>query len=387
MPFYQKLGEVPKKRHTQFRKPDGQLYREEVMGLEGFSGIESILYHHFLPPRVLRVEDLGMANPEYADFGPLRHRAFATADLPAGGDPVAARRTLFGNKDVILAVSRPTRSMDYFYRNGQAYEVWFTHEGQGILRTQFGRLDFGPGDYLVIPFGTTWKMDLDGPARFFVIEAPSQIEPPNRYRNKYGQLLEHAPYSERDIRTPEELETFTERGEFEVRVKVRDRITRHILDYHPHDVIGWDGYLYPWAFNIRDYEPITGLIHQPPPVHQTFQAHNFVVCSFVPRLFDYHPEGIPAPYNHSNVNSDEVIYYADGNFMSRKGIDQYDLTLHPSGLPHGPQPGATEASLGKERTDELAVMVDTFYPLQVSVEALEMEKPEYMDSWLEGSGE
>jgi homogentisate 1,2-dioxygenase len=387
MPFYQKLGEVPKKRHTQFRKPDGQLYREEVMGLEGFSGIESILYHHFLPPRVLRVEDLGMANPEYADFGPLRHRAFATADLPAGSDPVAARRTLFGNKDVILAVSRPTRSMDYFYRNGQAYEVWFTHEGQGILRTQFGRLDFGPGDYLVIPFGTTWKMDLDGPARFFVIEAPSQIEPPNRYRNKYGQLLEHAPYSERDIRTPEELETFTERGEFEVRVKVRDRITRHILDYHPHDVIGWDGYLYPWAFNIRDYEPITGLIHQPPPVHQTFQAHNFVVCSFVPRLFDYHPEGIPAPYNHSNVNSDEVIYYADGNFMSRKGIDQYDLTLHPSGLPHGPQPGATEASLGKERTDELAVMVDTFYPLQVSVEALEMEKPEYMDSWLEGSGE
>jgi homogentisate 1,2-dioxygenase len=387
MPFYQRLGEVPKKRHTQFRKPNGELYREEVMGLEGFSGIESILYHHFLPPRVLNIEDLGAVTPQFADYGPIRHRAFATADIPAGGDPVSARRTLFGNKDVIMAVSRPTQSMDYFYRNGQAYEVWFVHEGTGVLRSQFGKLDFLPGDYVVIPFGTTWKMDLEGPARFLVIEAPSQIEPPNRYRNKYGQLLEHAPYSERDIRTPQELETHTDRGEFEVRVKVRDRLTRHTLDYHPHDVIGWDGYLYPWIFNIRDYEPITGLIHQPPPVHQTFQAHNFVVCSFVPRLFDYHPEGIPAPYNHSNVNSDEVIYYAEGNFMSRKGIDQYDLTFHPSGLPHGPQPGATEASIGKERTDELAVMVDTFYPLQVSMEALEMEKPEYMASWMEGSGE
>jgi homogentisate 1,2-dioxygenase len=387
MPFYHKLGQVPKKRHTQFRKPEGGLYREEVMGLEGFSGLESILYHHFLPPRVLKIEDLGKVNMEYADFGPLRHRAFATADIPSGGDPVSARRTLFGNNDVIMAVSRPTQDMQYFYRNGQAYETWFVHEGKGVLKTQFGRLNFVPGDYIVIPYGTTWKMNLEGEARFLIIEAPSQIEPPTRYRNKYGQLLEGAPYSERDIRTPDELETFTERGEFEVRVKVRNRISRHILDYHPHDVVGWDGYLYPWIFNIHDFEPITGLIHQPPPVHQTFQAHNFVVCSFVPRMFDYHPEGIPAPYNHSNVNSDEVIYYAEGNFMSRKGINQYDLTLHPSGLPHGPQPGATEASIGKEKTDELAVMVDTFYPLQVSLDALELEKSEYMDSWQEGSGE
>lgn len=388
MPFYYQLGQIPPKRHTQFRKPEGGLYREEVMGLEGFSGIQSILYHHFLPPRVKDAEPLGQALPDYTTYGPVRHRAFATADLPAGGDPVSARRALLGNRDVTLGVSRPTRSMDYFYRNGQAYEVWFTHEGAGQLRTQFGHLSFGPGDYLVIPFGTTWQMRLETEeSRFFVIEAPTQISPPKRYRNQFGQLLEHAPYSERDIRPPEELETHTETGEFEVRVKVRDALTRHVLDHHPFDVVGWDGYLYPWAFSIHDFEPITGLLHQPPPVHQTFAGRNFVVCSFVPRLFDYHPEGIPAPYNHSNVNSDEVIYYCDGDFMSRKGINQYDITMHPSGLPHGPQPGATEASIGKEKTDELAVMVDTFYPLEVATAALELEKDDYQESWLEGGPE
>lgn len=388
MPYYYSLGQVPHKRHTQFRKPDGGLYREEVMGLEGFSGLQSILYHYYLPPRVKRVEDLGPALIEYTDFGPLRHRAFRTADMPVGGDPVAARRILLGNNDVTLGLSLPTRSMDYYYRNAQAYEVWFTHFGTGTLETQFGSLSFSPGDYLVIPYGTTWRMQLDdSQARFFVIEAPSQIEPPNRYRNRYGQLLEHSPYTERDIRPPEKLETYVERGEFEVRVKVRDRISRHVLDHHPLDVVGWDGYLYPWAFSIHDFEPITGSLHQPPPVHQTFQGQNFVVCSFVPRLFDYHPQAIPAPYNHSNVNSDEVIYYAEGDFMSRRGIDQFDISLHPSGLPHGPQPGATEASIGKQRTDELAVMVDTFHPLNVALAALELEKPGYMDTWLEGSGE
>lgn len=388
MPFYHKLGQIPHKRHTQFRKPDGGLYREEVMGLEGFSGLQSILYHHFLPPRVQKVEDLGPTSVEYADYGPIRHRAFHTADMPVGGDPVSARRTLLGNHDVTLGLSLPTRDMEFFYRNAQAYEVWFTHEGAGVLHTQFGQLSFGPGDYLVIPYGTTWRMGLNGSAaRFFVIEASSQIEPPNRYRNRYGQLLEHAPYCERDIRLPENLEIYTERGEFELRIKVRERMTRHILDHHPFDVVGWDGYLYPWIFNINDYEPITGSLHQPPPVHQTFQGKNFVVCSFVPRLFDYHPQAIPAPYNHSNVNSDEVIYYAGGDFMSRRGIDRCDISLHPFGLPHGPQPGATEASLGKSRTDELAVMVDTFHPLQVALAALEFEKPDYMDSWLQGDGE
>lgn len=387
MTFYHKLGEMPHKRHTQFKKPDGTLYREEVMGLEGFSGIQSLLYHHFLPPRVLKTEDMGSAMPQYTDYGALRHRAFKTVDVPAGGDPVSARRVLLGNNDVTMGVSRPTRSMDYFYRNGQAYEVWYVHEGKGEFRSQFGFMPYLPGDYIVIPYGTTWQITLDTPeARFFVIESPSQIEPPKRYRNKFGQLLEHAPYCERDIRVPSDLRTFTDTGEFEVRVKARNCITRHILDHHPFDVVGWDGYLYPWIFSIHDFEPITGRIHQPPPVHQTFEGFNFVVCSFVPRLFDYHPQGIPAPYNHSNVNSDEVIYYVDGDFMSRRGIAKYDITMHPSGLPHGPQPGATEASIGKEKTEELAVMVDTFHPLHIAVDALEMEKPEYQESWLVGDG-
>lgn len=388
MTYYHRLGALPHKRHTQFRKPDGGLFREEVMGLEGFHGIQSILYHHFLPPRVLRAELIGAAKVEYADFGPIRHRAFATAGMPAGGDAHAARITLLGNSDVTLGVSRPTRSMAHFYRNAQAYEVWYAHEGEGVLRSQFGRLPFRGGDYLVIPFGVTWQLQLATPAaRFFVIESKSQIAPPKRYRNQFGQLLEHAPFCERDLRAPEELETHTELGEFEVIVKVRDQLTRHVLDHHPFDVVGWDGYLYPWAFSIHDFEPITGRIHQPPPVHQTFEGHNFVICSFVPRLFDYHPQGIPAPYNHSNVNSDEVIYYCDGNFMSRRGIGVADLTLHPFGLPHGPQPGSTEASLGARETSELAVMVDTFHPLQVTWAAQELEKPEYMGSWGVGGPE
>jgi homogentisate 1,2-dioxygenase len=387
MPFYYKLGDIPHKRHTQFRKNDGGLYREELIGLEGFSSLQSILYHHFMPPRVKKIEDLGNAKPDFVDFGGIRHRAFATGPVTSDSDPVSGRIPLLGNNDVILAVSHAKKSMDFFYRNSQAYETWFVHEGEGVLRSQFGNLVFRKGDYIIIPFGTTWKMEIKGAARFFTIENPSQIEPPKRYRNNYGQLLEHAPYCERDIRVPVDLETHTDRGEHEVRIKVRDRLTRHVLDHHPFDVIGWDGYLYPWIFNIEDFEPITGRIHQPPPVHQTFEGHNFVVCSFVPRLFDYHPNGIPAPYSHSNANSDEVIYYAEGNFMSRKGIDKYDISLHPFGLPHGPQPGMTEASLGKKETSELAVMMDTFNPLHLTREALALEKPEYMDSWMEGDGE
>ena len=387
MPFYHQLGNLPHKRHTQFKKPNGKLYREEVMGLEGFSSIQSILYHHFLPPRIKLIEDLGSAKIEYVDFGPIRHRAFKTDQTPPGADPVTARIPLLGNSDVILGVSRSQNSMDYFYRNSQAYETWFVHEGSGTLKSQFGNLPFHTGDYIVIPFGVTWQMQLNEECKFFTIENPSQIEPPKRYRNEYGQLLEHAPYCERDIRVPQELETHTERGEFEVRVKVRDRLSRHVLDYHPHDVIGWDGYLYPWIFNIEDFEPITGRLHMPPPIHQTFDGHNFVVCSFVPRLFDYHPDGIPAPYNHSNIQSDEVLFYAEGNFMSRKGIDRSDISLHPFGLAHGPQPGMTEASIGKVETKELAVMVDTFHPLNLTKQAVEMEKPEYMSTWMEGDGE
>lgn len=386
MSYYHRLGQIPHKRHTQFRKPDGSLYREELMGLEGFHGVQSILYHHFLPPRLVKAEMVRSEAIEYAPFGAIRHRALATENLADGGDAVSARRTLMGNHDVTLGVARATKSMDYFYRNAQAYEVWFVHEGKGALQTQFGRVDFSPGDYLVIPYGTTWRMHLDTPeGRFFIVESRSQISAPKRYRNEFGQLLEHSPYCERDIRPPTDLETFTETGEFHVLVKARDTLTRHTLDYHPLDVVGWDGCLYPWAISIHDFEPITGRVHQPPPVHQMFQGHNFVICSFVPRLFDYHPEGIPAPYNHSNVNSDEVLYYCDGNFMSRKGIKKYDLTLHPSGLPHGPQPGATEASIGVKETGELAVMVDTFNPLELTKDSLAYEKPEYQDSWMAGS--
>ena len=387
MPIYHKLGNIPHKRHTQFKKADGKLYREELMGLEGFSSIQSILYHHFLPPRIKKTEDLGSAKPEFVDFGPIRHRAFRTDQTPLGPDPVSARIPLLGNNDIILGVSRTRNSMDYFYRNSQSYETWWVHDGSGTLKSQFGNLPFRKGDYIVIPFGVTWQMQLTEECKFFTIENPSQIEPPKRYRNNYGQLLENSPYCERDIRVPEELETHIERGEFELHIKVRDRLTRHVLDYHPFDVVGWDGYLYPWIFNIEDFEPITGRIHQPPPSHQTFEGHNFVVCSFVPRLFDYHPEGIPAPYNHSNIQSDEVLYYAEGNFMSRKGIDRSDISLHPFGLSHGPQPGMTEASIGKVETKELAVMVDTFHPLNLTKQAVEMEKPEYMSTWLEGDGE
>ncbi len=382
MPYYVKRGEIPHKRHTQFRRSDGELYTEEVMGMEGFSGIQSLLYHHYPPTRVRRMELLPSENVEWLDYGPLRGRQFKTKDFPVGGDPLESRRTIMGNSDVTLSLSRPNQSSKVFYRNGQAYECWFVHEGKGTLLSQFGSLPFRPGDYVVIPYGVTWRMELDGEARFLVIECPSQLTPPKRYRNKYGQLLEHSPYCERDITPPDYIEPVAEQGDFEVHVKVRDALHLHVMTHHPFDVIGWDGFLYPWTFNIEDFEPITGRVHQPPPVHQTFDAHNFVVCSFCPRLYDYHPLAIPAPYNHSNVNSDEVLYYVDGDFMSRRGVDKFDWTLHPSGLPHGPQPGATEASIGKTRTDELAVMVDTFRPLQIAKGAVEFEDDSYATSWI-----
>lgn len=381
MPFYHHLGQLPPKRHTQFRNPAGVLYTEEVMGLEGFSGIQSLLYHHYPPTRIKKAEKLGVVDPRFVDFGALRARQFRTNHITPGQDALESRQVLLGNDDVWLGMSCPTSSMNYFYRNSQAYEVWFLHQGEVKFRSQFGNLDLRAGDYLVIPYGVTWQMHTQS-ARFFTIECPSQIEPPKRYRNQHGQLLEHSPYCERDIRIPTELETHAEEGEFEVRVKARNELHRHIMAQHPLGVVGWDGYLYPWVFNINDFEPITGRVHQPPPVHQTFDAHNFVVCSFCPRLFDYHPLAIPAPYNHSNVNSDEVLYYVDGDFMSRRGVELGDWTLHPSGLPHGPQPGATEASIGKKETHELAVMVDTFRPLKVCEAALAYEIPEYAYSWV-----
>ncbi len=385
MPFYYRLGDVPHKRHTQFRKADGSLYAEQVMGTKGFSGNQSILYHHYPPTAILAVEDLGRNEIALEEEGALRHRHLRTAQLKPGGDPISGRQMLLVNSDVRMGVVMPTEKMDYFYRNGEGDELLFVHEGEGVLETSFGRLPYRRGDYLVLPIGTTYRIDTgSAPTKMLVLETTGEITTPKRYRNEHGQLLEHAPFCERDMRAPQEIDPHDERGEFPVHVRAHGRLTRHILDHHPLDVVGWDGYLFPYALNIEDFEPITGRIHQPPPVHQTFAGPNFVVCSFVPRLFDYHPQAIPAPYNHSNVESDEVLYYVEGNFMSRKGIEEGSITLHPSGMPHGPHPGTAEASIGKKDTEELAVMVDTFRPLYISQAALAAEDPNYAYSWTHG---
>ncbi len=388
MPFYHRLGEIPRKRHTQFRQPDGSLYKEQVMGTRGFSGIQSIVYHRHAPTAILAAEDYGPLRLELEEPGALRHRHFRTAQLGRAGDAVLGRQPMLHNRDLTLSIALTAGPMQladgrpYWYRNGQGDELLFVHEGEGRLETSFGSLPFRRGDYLNIPIGTTWRVEAGGPLRLLVVEARGgSIEPPKRYRNEYGQLLEHSPFCERDIRAPLELPAYDQKGEFAVLVRAADRHTLHTLGHHPLDTVGWDGFLYPYAFNIEDFEPITGRIHQPPPVHQTFQGPNFVVCSFVPRLFDYHPQAIPAPYNHSNVDSDEVLYYVEGNFMSRRGIEEASISLHPSGLPHGPHPGTAEASIGKERTEELAVMVDTFHPLSVAKAATAVEDPKYPFSW------
>lgn len=384
MSYYYKLGHIPHKRHTQFRKPDGSLHHEEVMGIHGFAGIQSILYHLYPPTAVYHLEVIQSTAITYEPQGPLQHRHFFTADIPAGGDAVAGRVPLMGNSDVVLYTARPDQAMDYWYKHSAGDDVLFIHDGTGILESQFGELRYRPGDYLVIPTGVLWRLipDEGSEQRMLVIEAVGHIEPPKRYINRYGQFLEHSPYCERDIRPPDALRTYDETGEFEVRIKSRGVLTRAIYHHHPLDVVGWDGHLWPYAFNIEDFEPITGRVHQPPPVHQTFDGPGFVVCSFVPRLFDYHPEAIPAPYNHSNVDSDEVLYYVEGDFMSRKGIKRASVTMHPNGIPHGPHPGTYEGSIGKKETLELAVMVDTFRPLLVAKGAHAWEDEGYPLSWV-----
>ncbi|MCA9991255.1 MAG: homogentisate 1,2-dioxygenase [Ardenticatenaceae bacterium] len=387
MTYYYRLGEVPHKRHTQYRQPDGSLYHEEVMGIHGFAGAQSILYHLYPPTRISRV--LGEARVEipYEAAGALRPRHLRSVGLPAGGDAVSGRVPLMGNNDVVLYGARPDRAMDYWYKFAHGDDVYFIHDGTGVLESQYGLLRYRPGDYLVIPTGVLWRIlpDEGVPQRMLVIEAYGHIEPPKRYLNNYGQFLEHAPFCERDIRPPDRLVTYDEQGQFEVHVKARGLVTRFQYPHHPLDVVGWDGHLWPFAFNIEDFEPITGRVHQPPPVHQTFDGPGFVICSFVPRLFDYHPLAIPAPYNHSNVDSDEVLYYVEGDFMSRKGIERASFTVHPNGIPHGPHPGTYEGSIGKARTDELAVMVDTFRPLRLTTHALALEDENYVYSWLPGA--
>ena len=385
MPSYHALGKIPPKRHTQFRKPDGGLYSEELFGEEGFSGVESLLYHQYPPTRVSKIERFGAACEEEWKQETHRHHHLKAGNSPPGGDPISGRKTLMYNADCAISAVAPTEPMDYFYRNAMGDELLFVHYGSGTIETTFGTLPYHEGDYVLIPRGTTWRVQADkGEQRMLVVEAFGRaIQPPKRYRNEFGQLLEHSPYCERDLHAPTELPLHEERGEFQVRIKVNDEVMTYTYDYHPLDVVGWDGFLYPYTFNISDFEPITGRVHQPPPVHQTFEGPNFVVCSFCPRKLDYHPQAIPVPYNHSNIDSDEMIYYVSGNFGSRKGIETSSITLHPRGIAHGPHPGTVEKSLGAERTEELAVMVDTFRPLKFGAAAEAIDDPQYPFSWLE----
>jgi len=384
--YYVAHGTIPRQRHTQLRQPDGSLYAEELFGVEGFSGRSSLLYHLVPPTQTHKVELVSRVALEAADDGPHRHHLTKAGGIPVAGDVVTGRVPLYFNNDVVFGVVRPAGPMPdgVFYRNGVADEMLYVHEGTGVCDTIFGPLRYGPGDYLVLPIGTTWRLDPDAGSeqRMLYLEAPSEIEPPKRYRNEYGQLLEHSPYYQRDLHAPDDVAPRNEQGAFVIHVRSTDRITAYHYRQHPFDLVGWDGYLWPFRFNIADFQPITGRVHQPPPVHQTFQARNFVVCSFVPRKFDYHPLAIPAPYNHSNINSDEVIYYVAGNFMSRRGVEISSFTLHPAGIPHGPHPGSVEASIGKDATEELAVMVDTFHPLKLTKAALDLDDPNYPYSWL-----
>ena len=385
MPHYYSLGTIPHKRHTQFYQPNGALYSEQLFSTEGFSNDYSLLYHVHPPTEIIGTDEPVDVMPRVAEEKMLKHRSFEGFKVKPVADYLESRRPVLVNNDCHLVLAAPGRSMeDYFYKNADADELIFIHEGSGVLRTMYGELSFNYGDYLVVPRGTIYQLRFDhAENRLFIVESFSPIRYPKKYLSPYGQLLEHSPYCERDIRGPQSLATRDEKGDFLIRTKKKGRMYGIHYGHHPFDVIGWDGCCYPFAFSIHDFEPITGRVHQPPPVHQTFEGHNFVVCSFCPRLFDYHPMSIPAPYNHSNIDSDEVLYYVDGDFMSRKNVTRGMITLHPGGIPHGPHPGAVQRSIGAKETKELAVMVDTFHPLSLTVEALEIENPGYTMSWAE----
>lgn len=385
MPFYYHLGKIPPKRHTQFRKESGDLYYEQLFGTEGFHGFSSLLYHVHRPTMVKSVKEYRDLTPVPAVNKNITSRMLKGFNVAPKDDFLESREIVLFNNDLNIALAAPKKSMDsYFYKNADADEVIFIHEGSGKLRTMLGNIPFSYGDYLVVPRGMIYQIEFETEKnRLFIVESFSPIYTPKNYRNKFGQLLEHSPFCERDFRGPSELETHDELGSFTVRIKKENML--HDLEYasHPFDVIGWDGYNFPYAFSIHDFEPITGRVHQPPPVHQTFEAHNFVICSFVPRMYDYHPLSIPAPYNHSNIDSDELLYYVDGDFMSRNHVEKGYISLHPGGIPHGPHPGAYERSIGQTETKELAVMVDTFRPLKLTQAAVDMEDDSYATSWLD----
>ncbi len=385
MPFYHTLGQIPRKRHIVFRKPDGGLYSEQLMGHEGFSGTSALLYHVYPPTTVKSVKRLREVTYERDPDHTLKHRHFRTSRVKPHGSPTLDRTPLLFNRDITMLYVEPTVRDGHFYRNAQGDEVVYVAKGSGVLETQFGDLPFGEGDYLVIHRGIMHRYQLNTgeQPKLLVFESRGHVRTPQRYRNEFGQLKEGAPYSERDFRIPEELRTYDEKGDFPLIIKQYNGLNEYIIDHHPLDVVGWDGYFYPWAFNIRDFEPIVGRVHQPPPVHQTFEGDGFVICSFCPRPYDFDPNSLPAPYNHSNVDSDEVLYYASSEFMSRKGIEFGSITHHPDGIPHGPHPGRAEASIGAKYTDELAVMMDSFRPLTVAKAALPIEDPEYYKSWID----
>jgi homogentisate 1,2-dioxygenase len=385
MPFYHQLGKIPHKRHTTFKKPDGSYYYEQVFGTIGFDGMSSLLYHEHRPTQVKEILKSYDVSPKIAVEKNMLSLGLKGFSVPPKADYLESRTPVLVNSDCHIVLASPTESLrDYFYKNTDCDELIFIHEGSGTLRTLLGNIEFSYGDYLLVPRGMIYQIDFNTKEnRLFIVESFRPMYTPKRYRNWFGQLLEHSPYCERDIRRPQNLETHDEKGDFIIKVKKQGMIHEYVYATHPFDVIGWDGYNFPYAFSIHDFEPITGRIHQPPPVHQTFETDAFVVCSFVPRLFDYHPESVPAPYNHSNIDSDEVLYYVDGDFMSRNNIERGQITLHPAGIPHGPHPGAMERSLGVKETAELAVMVDTFKPLKVTEAAMKILVKDYHKSWLE----
>lgn len=385
MPQYHQLGKIPHKRHTTFKKEDGSIHYEQLFGTIGFDGMSSLMYHLHRPTMVKEVTKSYSVAPKIAEEKNMLSLAMEGFKVPSENDYLESRKTVLVNSDCHIVLASPKQSQtEYFYKNADCDELIFVHKGTGTLKTQLGNIIFGYGDYLLVPRGMIYQMHFDTEDnRLFIVESKRPIYTPKRYRNWFGQLLEHSPYCERDFRRPSELETFDELGDFTIKVKKEDMMHEYIYASHPFDIVGWDGYNYPYAFSIHDFEPITGRVHLPPPIHQTFETDAFVICSFVPRLYDYHPESIPAPYNHSNIDSDEVLYYVDGDFMSRNNIEKGNITLHPAGIPHGPHPGATERSIGEKVTEELAVMVDTFKPLKVTEEAMKILIKDYHKSWLD----
>ena len=382
MPFYCKQGKVPEKRHTVFNNPKGGKYYEELVSREGFSSIYSNLYHLNRPTKIKEVGRL--EKKELVHIAKKhRNRHINTRDIKSNGDALKSRVPLFFNDDIIISIAHINTSMEYFYKNGIADEVLYVQSGFGSLVSNFGKLEFSKGNYIVIPRGVIWQLDFNDKVRMLVIESNGSIETPNKYRNKFGQLLEHSPFCERDLQTPKLQDPIELEDDHFIKVKTFQGIQEFKYANHPFDLVGWDGYYFPWIISINDFEPIVGSIHQPPSVHQTLQGLGFVICSFVPRLFDFHPDSIPAPYPHSNVDSDEIIFYSKGNFMSRTGINEESITLHPMGVSHGPQPGKYHPSFGEKKTEELAVMIDTFKPLKITEDAILIDDEKYPYSWID----